>query len=100
MELVSGTGVAVQLSVGVLVRLKDGAVVIATAGVQDLVRTGLGVQVGFGARVAGRVAVIPGSAFGLEGECSVRVSYGALEPATVREGVGRLTAGLRAIVSS
>jgi aspartate/methionine/tyrosine aminotransferase len=44
------------------------------------------------------VAVIPGSAFGLEDGCYLRVSYGALRRETVVEGVGRLIAGLRAII--
>jgi len=41
-----------------------------------------------------RVAVIPGNAFGLEGPV-VRVSYGALDAASVTEGIGRLVEGLR-----
>jgi aspartate/methionine/tyrosine aminotransferase len=44
-----------------------------------------------------KVAVIPGSAFGMTEGCSFRVAYGALQKATVREGVGRLVEGLRAI---
>ncbi len=44
-----------------------------------------------------RVAVIPGSAFGLEHGCHLRVAYGALSPATAAEGIGRLVRGLRAI---
>ena len=44
-----------------------------------------------------RVAVIPGSAFGIsEREC-LRVSYGALEPDTVVEGIDRLIVGLKAL---
>lgn len=47
-----------------------------------------------------RVAVIPGSAFGLQPGpgrgCFLRVAYGALTPDTAREGIGRLVAGLRA----
>jgi aspartate/methionine/tyrosine aminotransferase len=46
-----------------------------------------------------KVAVIPGTAFGVDGECSLRVSYGALQPATVGEGIRRLTTGLRALVA-
>jgi aspartate/methionine/tyrosine aminotransferase len=46
-----------------------------------------------------RVAVIPGTTFGLHDGCYLRVSYGALRPAEVEEGVGRLVAGLRAIVA-
>ena len=45
-----------------------------------------------------RVAVIPGSAFGATDGCYLRVSYGALEPATVAEGMDRLVTGLRLIV--
>ena len=41
-----------------------------------------------------RVAVLPGTAFGLEG-CYLRVSYGALSPADAAEGIGRLVSGLR-----
>ena len=44
------------------------------------------------------VAVIPGTTFGIEGRCAVRVSYGALRPETAIEGVGRLVRGLEAIV--
>ncbi|MEO1527701.1 MAG: pyridoxal phosphate-dependent aminotransferase [Planctomycetota bacterium] len=40
------------------------------------------------------VAVLPGSAFGSTARCSIRLSYGALEPETVREGIGRLCRGL------
>lgn len=45
-----------------------------------------------------RVAVIPGTAFGLAESCHLRVSFGALDAATVEEGVDRLAHGLRAIV--
>ena len=44
------------------------------------------------------VAVMPGSTFGLTDGCAVRIAYGALEKATVVEGIGRLVTGLRAIV--
>ena len=44
------------------------------------------------------VAVIPGSTFGLEDGCYLRVSYGALDGETVTEGIGRLVGGLRALV--
>lgn len=43
-----------------------------------------------------RVAVIPGSAFGMNG-CYFRVAFGALQKATVAEGIGRLVSGLRAM---
>jgi aspartate/methionine/tyrosine aminotransferase len=45
-----------------------------------------------------RVATTPGTAFGLEKGCYLRVSYGALAPETVEEGMGRLVTGLRALV--
>jgi aspartate/methionine/tyrosine aminotransferase len=45
-----------------------------------------------------RVAVIPGTAFGLESGCYLRVAYGALQPATVAEGVGRLVTGLQTLL--
>jgi aspartate/methionine/tyrosine aminotransferase len=44
-----------------------------------------------------RVAVIPGSAFGATDACYVRVSFGALDEASVELGVGRLVRGLTAI---
>jgi aspartate/methionine/tyrosine aminotransferase len=47
-----------------------------------------------------QVAVIPGTAFGLTDGCYFRVAYGALEKATVAEGIGRLVGGLRATLRS
>ena len=47
-----------------------------------------------------RVAVIPGDAFGMVGGCYLRVAYGALQKATVVEGVGRLVQGIRTIVGA
>jgi aspartate/methionine/tyrosine aminotransferase len=44
-----------------------------------------------------QVATIPGSAFADSAPCSIRVSYGALEPQAVEEGIGRLVRGLRAL---
>ena len=44
------------------------------------------------------VAVIPGTTFGIENRCALRVSYGALQPETAIEGIGRLVKGLKAIV--
>jgi len=44
------------------------------------------------------VAVIPGTTFGALDRCVIRISYGALQPETAIEGVGRLVRGLRAIV--
>jgi aspartate/methionine/tyrosine aminotransferase len=45
-----------------------------------------------------RVAVIPGTAFGTERGCYLRLSYGALEKKTAAEGVGRLVNGLKTII--
>jgi aspartate/methionine/tyrosine aminotransferase len=45
-----------------------------------------------------RVAVMPGSTFGINRACYLRISYGALEKPTVAEGVTRLVRGLRKLV--
>jgi aspartate/methionine/tyrosine aminotransferase len=45
-----------------------------------------------------KVAVIPGTAFGMTDGCYFRVAYGALQKETVAEGIGRLVSGLRAIL--
>jgi aspartate/methionine/tyrosine aminotransferase len=45
-----------------------------------------------------RVAVMPGSTFGVTDRCALRVSYGPLQSETAQEGIGRLIAGLRAIL--
>jgi aspartate/methionine/tyrosine aminotransferase len=45
-----------------------------------------------------KVAVIPGTAFGIEETCYVRIAYGALEEATAREGIGRFVEGMKQIV--
>jgi aspartate/methionine/tyrosine aminotransferase len=44
-----------------------------------------------------KVAAIPGTAFGIEKGCSLRVAFGALEKETAAEGIGRLVRGLKAI---
>ena len=44
------------------------------------------------------VAVIPGTAFGLDNGCYLRIAYGALRRATAEEGIGRLVKGLGSIV--
>jgi aspartate/methionine/tyrosine aminotransferase len=44
-----------------------------------------------------RVAVIPGSAFGADGACYLRVSYGALDEGTAEQGIRRLADGLKAL---
>jgi aspartate/methionine/tyrosine aminotransferase len=46
-----------------------------------------------------QVAVIPGTAFGMNDGCYLRVAYGALQKETVAEGIGRLVRGLRTICS-
>jgi aspartate/methionine/tyrosine aminotransferase len=45
-----------------------------------------------------RVAVIPGTAFGITEGCYFRVAYGALQKETVAEGIGRLVGGLRSLL--
>jgi aspartate/methionine/tyrosine aminotransferase len=44
-----------------------------------------------------RVATIPGSAFADPALCSIRISYGALDPDVIAEGVTRLVGGLQAL---
>lgn len=44
------------------------------------------------------VALLPGSTFGIESGCYLRLAYGALAPETAAAGVERLVKGLRAIV--
>lgn len=46
------------------------------------------------------VAVIPGTTFGLNEGCYLRVSYGALTEESVTEGVRRLARGLKSILST
>jgi aspartate/methionine/tyrosine aminotransferase len=46
-----------------------------------------------------RVAVVPGSAFGGD-ECSIRVSYGALDPSSANEGSRRLVRGLQELAAT
>lgn len=46
-----------------------------------------------------RVAVIPGTTFGMETGCYLRVAYGALQKDTVAEGIERLVQGLKTILS-
>lgn len=45
-----------------------------------------------------RVAVMPGSTFGVTDHCALRVSYGPLDRDTACAGIGRLVDGLRAIL--
>lgn len=44
-----------------------------------------------------RVATIPGAAFADPSPCSIRISYGALDPASIIEGLERLVGGLTAL---
>jgi aspartate/methionine/tyrosine aminotransferase len=46
-----------------------------------------------------RVAVIPGTAFGVTSGCYFRIAYGALRKESVAEGIGRLVNGLRALLA-
>jgi aspartate/methionine/tyrosine aminotransferase len=45
-----------------------------------------------------RVAVMPGTTFGMDDGCYLRVGYGALQKETVAEGMERLVQGLQTIV--
>ncbi|WP_298921235.1 pyridoxal phosphate-dependent aminotransferase [uncultured Nostoc sp.] len=47
-----------------------------------------------------KVAVIPGTTFGMNDGCYLRVAYGALQKETVKEGIERLVQGLETIVRS
>ena len=45
-----------------------------------------------------RIATMPGSAFGMDKGCYLRISYGALDQSTLEEGMQRLVSGLSSIV--
>ena len=45
-----------------------------------------------------RVAVIPGTTFGMDNGCYLRVAYGALQQETATEGIERLVTGLQTIL--
>jgi aspartate/methionine/tyrosine aminotransferase len=47
-----------------------------------------------------QVAVIPGTTFGMNDGCYLRVAYGALQKETAQEGIERLVKGLQTIVKS
>ncbi|MBD2245562.1 pyridoxal phosphate-dependent aminotransferase [Nostoc sp. FACHB-888] len=47
-----------------------------------------------------KVAVIPGTTFGMNDGCYLRVAYGALQKETAKEGIERLVQGLETIVES
>ncbi|MCZ0899738.1 aminotransferase class I/II-fold pyridoxal phosphate-dependent enzyme, partial [Microcoleus sp. HI-ES] len=45
------------------------------------------------------VAVLPGTTFGMDNGCYLRVAYGALEKATATAGIRRLVKGLKTILN-
>lgn len=45
-----------------------------------------------------KIAVIPGTTFGMNNGCYLRIAYGALEEETVTEGINRLVNGLKIIL--
>ncbi len=47
-----------------------------------------------------QIAVIPGTTFGMNNGCYLRVAYGALQKETAKEGIERLVRGLETIVRS
>jgi aspartate/methionine/tyrosine aminotransferase len=47
-----------------------------------------------------KVAVIPGTTFGMDNGCYLRVAYGALQKETAKEGIERLVQGLETILRS
>ncbi|BAY75313.1 aminotransferase class I and II [Nostoc linckia NIES-25] len=47
-----------------------------------------------------KVAVIPGTTFGIDNQCHLRVAYGALQQETAKEGIERLVEGLQNIIRS
>lgn len=46
------------------------------------------------------VAVLPGSTFGIQQGCTLRVAFGSLEPQGVAEGLGRLRRGLKQLLAN
>ena len=44
-----------------------------------------------------RIAVIPGTAFGMDDECYLRIGYGAVDAAAMVEGMDRFVAGISAL---
>ena len=47
-----------------------------------------------------KVAVIPGSTFGIEDGCYLRVAYGSLHPSTAQTGIERLILGLKELTAN
>ena len=46
-----------------------------------------------------RIAVVPGTAFGMDDGCYLRIGYGAVDARTMEEGMARLAAGICALDS-
>jgi len=46
------------------------------------------------------VAAIPGTAFGMNDGCYIRVAYAALKQSTATEGIGRFVRGVKAVIGS
>jgi aspartate/methionine/tyrosine aminotransferase len=47
-----------------------------------------------------QVAVLPGTTFGMDNGCYLRVAYGALKPETAAAGISRLVKGLKTIIGA
>jgi aspartate/methionine/tyrosine aminotransferase len=47
-----------------------------------------------------RIAVIPGSTFGMKNGCYLRVAYGSLQLETAKTGIERLIMGLKSVISN
>jgi aspartate/methionine/tyrosine aminotransferase len=47
-----------------------------------------------------KVAVIPGTTFGIQDQCLLRVAYGALQKETALEGIDRLIRGLKNLLAT
>jgi aspartate/methionine/tyrosine aminotransferase len=45
-----------------------------------------------------QVAVLPGTTFGMDNGCYLRVAYGALQQETAKQGIERLVRGLEKIL--
>ncbi|NET02152.1 MAG: pyridoxal phosphate-dependent aminotransferase [Sphaerospermopsis sp. SIO1G1] len=45
-----------------------------------------------------KIAVIPGTTFGIENGCYLRVAYGALQQQTAKQGIERLVKGIKSII--
>lgn len=45
-----------------------------------------------------KIAVIPGTTFGIENGCYLRLAYGALQQQTAKQGIERLVKGIKSII--